>query len=341
MINVFDISQSDTHLKKVSSSGGGEYAGPCPFCGGHDRFRVQPNKRDGGRWYCRHCGENKWHDAIDYLMRRNNWKFPEAQRYVEGDTSAPLKPLAYRPPAAQVAQHQADCDSDIWQARAHEFAKFCEENLVGVAGDETAKWLRSRGISEHVAEQAHLGYNPKDMRDAPERWGYPKTHEKIYLSHGLTIPNIDTAGIHAIKIRRPDPGIDKKYLTIKGSEIWIYGAWTCQDALSAFLFESELDVLLAFSSGYGFGYLAIPANQKIQPRYQYIMSDIQDVVVMPDNDKPGLAHADELSKIPHFYTGLTPPAGKDISEFYQLTGRDGAQLLDMLYESASVIDGKL
>src|SRR5207245_596775 len=29
---------ADTRLKKVAMTGGGEYAGACPFCGGRDRF---------------------------------------------------------------------------------------------------------------------------------------------------------------------------------------------------------------------------------------------------------------------------------------------------------------
>ena len=55
-------------LRRVASTGGGEL-GPCPFCGGFDRFSVQPNHPEGGRWYCRQCGENKWHDTIDFVMR--------------------------------------------------------------------------------------------------------------------------------------------------------------------------------------------------------------------------------------------------------------------------------
>jgi hypothetical protein len=179
---------------------------------------------------------------------------------------------------------------------------------------------------------SHLGYNPKDLSDAPERWGYPKSHEKIYLSHGLTIPNIDTAGIHAIKIRRPD--CDKKYIVVKGSGIWLYGGWTCNDYHVAFLFESELDALVGLSSGYGCGYLALPAMQHIKKEYQYILEDTQEIVVMPDNDEPGLAHADALSKLPHFYSGLTTPNGKDISEYHQSTGLDAGKLLDYLYDCA-------
>ena len=40
------------NLKRVASTGGGEFAGPCPFCGGHDRFRVQPANNI---WLCRYC----------------------------------------------------------------------------------------------------------------------------------------------------------------------------------------------------------------------------------------------------------------------------------------------
>ena len=67
---------ADTRLKKVASTGGGEYAGPCPFCGGRDRFRVQPEK---GRWWCRGCSDGpRWQDAIGYVRRREGLGFAEA-----------------------------------------------------------------------------------------------------------------------------------------------------------------------------------------------------------------------------------------------------------------------
>ena len=39
-IDLLAIIQQDTQLKKVANTNGSEYAGPCPFCGGQDRFRV-------------------------------------------------------------------------------------------------------------------------------------------------------------------------------------------------------------------------------------------------------------------------------------------------------------
>src|SRR5919202_2476669 len=67
---------ADTRLKKVAMTAGGEYAGPCPFCGGHDRFRVQPAR---GRWWCRGCSDGRrWQDAIGYVRQREGVGFAEA-----------------------------------------------------------------------------------------------------------------------------------------------------------------------------------------------------------------------------------------------------------------------
>jgi DNA primase len=49
-VDLLDLVGRDTQLRKVASTRGGEYAGPCPFCGGRDRLRVQPERR---LWWCR------------------------------------------------------------------------------------------------------------------------------------------------------------------------------------------------------------------------------------------------------------------------------------------------
>ncbi|MGI8423994.1 MAG: primase-helicase zinc-binding domain-containing protein, partial [Chloroflexota bacterium] len=76
-----------TRLRKVASTRGGEYAGPCPFCGGKDRFRVQPER---GQWWCRTCSpDERWQDAIAYVERRDGVDFREAySRLAGGGVSA-------------------------------------------------------------------------------------------------------------------------------------------------------------------------------------------------------------------------------------------------------------
>ena len=50
--------------KKQADKDGGEYAGPCPICGGKDRFRIWPNKGKGGMWWCRQCDRHGDHIAF-------------------------------------------------------------------------------------------------------------------------------------------------------------------------------------------------------------------------------------------------------------------------------------
>ncbi len=63
MTDLLSLLGNDTQLRRVSSTDSGEYAGPCPFCQGTDRFRVWPYA-EKPRWWCRQCGRKG--DLIDY-----------------------------------------------------------------------------------------------------------------------------------------------------------------------------------------------------------------------------------------------------------------------------------
>src|SRR6266568_9216701 len=64
-------------LVRVASSGGGEYHGPCPFCGtGTDRFFVQPEHPTRPHYQCRQCGRNG--DAVAFLREYSGMSFTEA-----------------------------------------------------------------------------------------------------------------------------------------------------------------------------------------------------------------------------------------------------------------------
>lgn len=52
-------------FKRVATTNGGEWAGPCPMCGGDDRLRAWPNPREGHpRAWCRQCHRSG--DAVDW-----------------------------------------------------------------------------------------------------------------------------------------------------------------------------------------------------------------------------------------------------------------------------------
>jgi len=58
-----------------------ERHGPCPFCGGEDRFMVF---LDSGRGYCRKC--NWCGDSLAFVMDRDRFSFRQAQRQLGLDT---------------------------------------------------------------------------------------------------------------------------------------------------------------------------------------------------------------------------------------------------------------
>jgi putative DNA primase/helicase len=53
--------------------------GPCPLCGGKDRWRWD-NLEGRGTWICSKCGAG---DGIALVMERNGWEFSEAARQIE------------------------------------------------------------------------------------------------------------------------------------------------------------------------------------------------------------------------------------------------------------------
>ena len=72
-VDLLDLIGGDATIRKVTV-GGGAYAGPCPWCGGTDRFVVRPRGRASGEtpcWWCRQCTGEKPQSCIDYVMRRD------------------------------------------------------------------------------------------------------------------------------------------------------------------------------------------------------------------------------------------------------------------------------
>jgi hypothetical protein len=73
---ILDRIQERVPLRRVASTNGGEWAGPCPFCGGIDRLRCWPNADGKGRFWCRKCGKHG--DEIDFLRLTEGIGYLEA-----------------------------------------------------------------------------------------------------------------------------------------------------------------------------------------------------------------------------------------------------------------------
>ncbi|HEC26708.1 MAG TPA: hypothetical protein ENI67_04780 [Gammaproteobacteria bacterium] len=100
--------------------------GPCPACGGKDRYRFD-NKNSEGTYYCNQCGPGNGWSLIKKLY---HCSFNEALRMVDKLTGTPK----YEAPPKQIDP----------KLRLHRIAKSLQKIVVG---DPVDLYLKSRGIT--------------------------------------------------------------------------------------------------------------------------------------------------------------------------------------------------
>lgn len=319
-VDLVELIGRDTVLKQRAKTGGGEFSGACVFCGGDDRLRVQvcapPGKKPAGaRWMCRQC-QPQWGDAIGYIMRRQGISFQDALAFLAGDHLADQHRAAIDATPSP-AKEEPKFDRKAWEAAAEALVDECAGILFQDEGKRALEFLHKRGLCDSALQAWGIGFNPRGRPGA---------------KRGITIPCRDSAGLHAVNVRT---GGDPPYELIRGSHRWIFGLWTYVGATTAFLYESELDAVLSHQTGLtGVGHGALPAGQGIKTEYAPFFETIIDVIVMPDNDKPGREHAEKLCKIPGFHIAEFLPHGKDLTEY-----QEGGDVLEFLLTQIGRLDG--
>jgi DNA primase len=232
-------------LKKTANTGGGEYHGPCPRCGGEDRFVAQPQGgQNGGRCMCRQC-HPQWMDAVGFVMWKEGYSFPEALETLKLDKKVSFRPRAARQfpsPDARVSDLRPDyaCFSETWQQAADQFVTESCNHLWDSKTPQVLMYLRSRRLSDAIIAAADLGYNPF-TRNA--RWG----DIEVWLPRGVIIPwQLD--GVYwRVRIRRLNEDLidqkNKKYMNVIGAANGLYRADSIYPNSLVVLVESELDAL--------------------------------------------------------------------------------------------------
>ncbi len=239
--DLLSIIQQDTYLKRASSHRGGEYHGPCPFCGGTDRFRVQPEE---GRWVCRQCGQSG--DAIAYLVETGRMTKAGAYKARHGDMvnidAGNVTSRLPRPPAA------CDPPSGRWQARAWDFIVQSQTALWSAIGSKALSWLTGRGLNEETILRSGLGYHTGQLEyEDRAAWGLPEelnekgNPKKVWLPRGVVIPWFIGDDIWRVNIRRPVG--DPKYIGPAGWGNALYDTDQLTSNQPAILVEGELDAL--------------------------------------------------------------------------------------------------
>ena len=291
-------------LRKVAGTGGGEYAGPCPICGqGRDRFRVQPEGPDGGRWYCRVCGDGKWHDSIDLVQRRNGLDFAGAVAMLtNGQAAASSLPS---PTAAASPMTPTEAPGQAWQTSARAFCDEARQRLWSEAGAQALAGLRARGLSDETIQAAGLGYNDHDRRQARAAWGLPDELTKngkpkgVWLPRGVVIPWQIGGELWRVNIRRPAEDLARdrargiedpsKYIGPGGFGNGLYNADGLQPGCAAVLVEGEIDALTIAQHAGGLAVAVATGSTAGSRRARWLarLALAKTVLVAYDADTPG------------------------------------------------------
>lgn len=162
--DVLELARRYTTLRRESSH---EWAGPCPRCGGDDRFHCTAQW-----WFCRIC-HPKQSDSIDLVRWLTGASFRESvamitgvsmptmsitelrSRYA-GAVTAPVKP-------AKTTQTPPDTQTRLlaqWQAEAEAEAQAAETLLASEAGEAGRAYLEGRGLELQTWRVFRLGFAP-------------------------------------------------------------------------------------------------------------------------------------------------------------------------------------
>lgn len=282
-------------LKHVAGTSGGEHAGPCPWCGGTDRFRVWPEHTSGaagGRFLCRGCGRSG--DGIQFLRDSAGLSYPDACRALQVDPGPQKRTAPSARPTWTPKPATAPCDA--WQDKASAFVAECAANMT--PGSQGMAYAERRHLTASTVRALGIGWNPEDAWQDRAAWGLPpETNAKgnakrVWLPSGLVIPSRRKAGLFAAKIRRtswtPDDSLPK-YVALPGSVPGlVLGAGGVKPLV---IVESELDAVLVWQEARDLvGVLALgTASGRPDADTTEFLNTVPRILVALDFDRAGLA----------------------------------------------------
>lgn len=297
-INLDAIIEQETHVRLGKAVGTGikrTRKGPCPWCGGTDRFAVLVND-EPQHFYCgihgSGCGAHG--DVIAFMQRWYKIGFYDAcQRLGLGpgtEYKASARSATVNSPVV------APCQA--WQERASVYAQRAQRFLWSTSGTAALDYLHWRGLTDETIRAAQLGYIPFAdadkgyfYREKNDQWGLPGDEDKsyVYLYEGILIPWIVDGALWKLNVRRLNGlKVDSaKYLEIKGSADPLYNVDSLLAERPAVLVESEIDALSGQQSTTRATWLASgSAGRARRDKWlaQLCLADI--VLVAYDDDNP-------------------------------------------------------
>jgi phage/plasmid primase-like uncharacterized protein len=249
---------------------GADRCGPCPVCGGTDRFAINIGKQV---FYCRNC--NVGGDVIALVRHLNDCTFAEAVELLTGEQArTPAQPPANKQPSDNYEQEQHRKAAWLWSQRKPIIGSIVEPYLRGLrkitcALPATLGFLPARGDHPPAIIAAFA------LVDEPEPGllGVPRNVEAVHLTK-LRPDGSGKADIKPNKIIIGSPG--KLPITLAPAT----------DLLGLAITEGIEDALTAHQAT-GLGAWAA-GNAGQMPKLAGVIPDyVESVTIFAHNDENG------------------------------------------------------
>lgn len=321
--------------ENFKNKGPREWAGPCPRCGGRDRFLVWPERPRGGAYLCRGCGARG--DGIEFLREFMGLSYLEACSAL-GLT--PKERLPFSPARGTSLRHSGtrpalsrrvaapqptpslappELPPARWREAAAAFLTDCQRGLE--TSVEAVLALTGRYLTPDTARACGLGWNSADRYERREAWGLSSVEgrKKLLLPRGLVIATRRRSGVVALTVRCPDdrPEGRPKYWQVAGSCNVPFVAG--RSGLTMVLLESALDACLVWAESQGqCAAVAFMGSAKpVDADTAAFISAAPRILAAPDNDDAGHAAWQRWSRA--FPPAVCSPAVgfKDLGEMHR------------------------
>jgi DNA primase len=286
-IDLAEFAQRYTELRQISRAG--EYAGPCPHCGGEDRFHIKDN-----RFYCRQCYP-RGGDVIDLVQLVENVSFREACQllaselpfFSERHSAVPSRQEESRPSVVTTPEEP----TTAFFESARKTVDATSRRLFGAEGSAGREYLQERGLTEATWRIFQVGYgttfHPLHQQNEP----------------AIFIPWLSADGqqVEALRHRFIDPHLPKheRYSLKPGSHTIIFGLHTLRPAPQLIVVEGEFNCMALRQAGLvavSLGSQTGAQHHATLERLTGILPPYSEIAIWFDDPQQGQRLADRLTE---------------------------------------------
>jgi putative DNA primase/helicase len=270
------------------SAGIAERCGPCPVCGGTDRFSVNLKKQV---WNCRGCADGG--DVIELVRHLDVLSFGEAVRLLTG--AAPQKPAPGARHGAPSHSGQPAKAATRLQDNPRKAAWLWNSRKPITEGCPAGLYLRGARRFDGAIPPT-LGYLPPDGKYRPTMiaaFGFYEEPEP-----GLIDPPVDVRGVHLTRLTM-DGGkapIDKAKIMLGAMSGWPIVLAPVNDGLGLAITEGIEDGLSVFEET-GLGVWAAGSAGNMPKVAPALLPFVECTTIFAHRDETGMRFAKEAARL--------------------------------------------